>query len=492
MMNINVNNISNQYAGLTSGAPERSSSSALREEAAPRDSVSVGGEQTEDMSADAEALARRIVGKRGNISEVTVLKGGDGDDTVKISRGENGGLKVDINGETRNLTASQAEKLVIDGGKGNDTITADKDLFKPLYITGGEGNDIIVGGAGDDVVIDSFGANRIEGGRGSDALISSGLDLDASSPEVMSAGGRSINGSIIIGGPGSDYIEGGRGADLLSGGDGNDSVYGLGGDDIIFGGGGRNYSDGGAGNDIIRDHGRSSVIFGGKGDDALRLNGSGLIADSYGSNIIEASNAQVRVINNGSGALRAAEGVKHETVEPSAVPDNFKIEGGEAYRERVSSDLDSLANLAIGQKMLDSIAQTGKEVTIKETDWGNQCAGGPEGYLKDDHRTPGLGVPSTVTYNRATVTLKSDAAWRERPPMVGLYHEMAHSYNYATGTMDSWAYEPDGRPATGPGGTLGAEFQAVGLDNRNTPANPQGLTENAMREELGLPRRDRY
>lgn len=492
MMNLTVNNISGQYVGLTSGAAERGSAPALREESAPLDSVSVGSEKTEDMSADAEALARRIVGKRGDISEVAVLKGGDGDDTIKISRGENGGLKVDINGEVKNLTALQAEKLVIDGGKGNDTIIADKDLFKPLYITGGEGNDKIVGGAGDDVIIDSYGANRLEGGRGSDALIASGLDLDASSPEVMNVGGRSINGSIIIGGPGSDYIEGGKGSDLLVGGDGNDSIYGLSGDDIILGGSGRNYSDGGRGNDVIRDHGRSSVIFGGQGDDALLMRGSGLIADSYGNNSIEASNASVRVIDNGAGTLQAADGAKYETVESSAVPENFKIEGGEAYQERVSCDLDSLANLEIGQKMLNTIAQTGKEVTIKETDWGNQCAGGSEGYLKDDHRTPGQGVSSTITYNRATVALKSDAAWKERPPMVGLYHEMAHSYNYATGTMDNWAYEADGRPATGPYGTVGAEFQAVGLDCRNTPANPEGLTENAMRAELGLVRRDRY
>ncbi len=108
----------------------------------------------------------------------------------------------------------------MDGGSGIDTLSYDNAtaavavslaLTSP-QATGGSGTDTISnfehlwGGAYDDTLAGSNGANFIEGGYGNDAI----------------AGG--LGNDTLTGGEGHDTLDGGAGADSLSGGDGND-VY---------------------------------------------------------------------------------------------------------------------------------------------------------------------------------------------------------------------------------------------------------------------------
>ena len=87
-------------------------------------------------------------------------------------------------------------------------------------------------------------------------------------------------------------------------------------------------------------------------------------------------------------------------------------------------------------------------------------------------------------------------------PVVVLYHEMSHAYNGVTGTFQPGTYR-----GTGPdnGEVPNAERQAVGLETSapaydfdgdpttpKTTANPDHLTENGIRGELGLPDRPSY
>src|SRR5436305_904405 len=74
-------------------------------------------------------------------------------------------LFVTFNGVGR-VRGLDVEKLVIDGGTGNDKIVATVDVLTKLSITGAGGNDTIVGGTGDDELSGANGKDRILGGGG--------------------------------------------------------------------------------------------------------------------------------------------------------------------------------------------------------------------------------------------------------------------------------------------------------------------------------------
>ena len=74
---------------------------------------------------------------------------------------------------------------------------------------------------------------------------------------------------FLYGGNGNDTLSGNGGHDVLSGDNGNDTLYGGAGNDVLYGGNGNDYLDGGAGRDNL---------FGGNGND--RMSG-GAGADSF-------------------------------------------------------------------------------------------------------------------------------------------------------------------------------------------------------------------
>ncbi len=90
---------------------------------------------------------------------------------------------------------------MINGGNGNDTITAGNGLISivSLTIDGGAGNDTITGGDGEDTLLGGDGNDVINGGRGADfVLLGAGNDTAVWNP-----------------GDGSDIVEGGDGTDTL-------------------------------------------------------------------------------------------------------------------------------------------------------------------------------------------------------------------------------------------------------------------------------------
>ena len=129
------------------------------------------------------------------------------------------------------------------------------------------------------------------------------------------------------------------------------------------------------------------------------------------------------------------------------------------------------------------------------TDKGNSCRHF-EGAQLNDRLEPGAGSNSEVNYNRSKISSGGLAVWSSRPPLVGMFHEMCHSYNAAKGDMDRRFLDPTGRPAQCAEDWLysapGCEYQAVGIPNPAVKANPQGLTENSLRADLSLVNRDAY
>ena len=143
------------------------------------------------------------------------------------------------------------------GGEGNDRLT------------GGPGNDDLRGYGGDDVLTGGAGDDRLAGMAGID-------ELDGGPGDDTSYGGagndRQTGGAgndRLYGGPGNDQQDGGVGNDRLSGGLGEDQLTGGPGDDTGYGGPERDLISGGPGNDRLYGGPGNDELDGGAGDDLI-------------------------------------------------------------------------------------------------------------------------------------------------------------------------------------------------------------------------------
>lgn len=122
-------------------------------------------------------------------------------------------------------------------------------------LEGGDGNDRIIGGAGNDTLSGGDGADRINGGAGDDLIRGGDSINDLRDVIYAGAGDDTVDAGygndLVYGGDGNDSIAGGFGADRLIGQDGNDTLSGSAFGDEIFGGAGDDYINGGFGNDLI-------------------------------------------------------------------------------------------------------------------------------------------------------------------------------------------------------------------------------------------------
>ena len=204
-----------------------------------------------------------------NTGDTNIASGGDGDDIIVGDFGELNSIMGDAgnddltgdgqlwggDGDDNMLTNGyygvQPKQTVMQGGKGNDTLSAPAGGAS-LY--GDSGDDMLIGGTTITYMSGGTGNDHIQGGSGTDYAW--GEDGD----------------DTFDGSAGDDQFAGGAGIDQIFGGAGNDILFGDDGNDSLAGGQGRNYLAGGAGNDTY-------VIDAGSDGDT--------IADSEGVNVIE-------------------------------------------------------------------------------------------------------------------------------------------------------------------------------------------------------------
>jgi len=122
----------------------------------------------------------------------------------------------------------------------NDTVTAYTGVDEPLWVFGGDGVDIVIGGDSGDSLFGGSGNDTLSGGLGDDCLF-----------------GRDGNDQLN-GGDGDDELYGGGGNDILNGGDDNDVLGGNGGQDTL---------NGEAGDDVLEGGTDADVLLGGSGFD---------------------------------------------------------------------------------------------------------------------------------------------------------------------------------------------------------------------------------
>ncbi|MGB9322567.1 MAG: calcium-binding protein, partial [Pseudolabrys sp.] len=134
--------------------------------------------------------------------------GDNGDDTITVNRDASG--QILINGGAISVQGDQptlvnTKEIDVFGGNGNDTISLDNvappagQALPPAHLFGGDGNDTLIGGAGNDTLFGGNGNDTVIGGKGTDtAFLGNGNDTFIWNP-----------------GDGNDVVEGGRGFDTL-------------------------------------------------------------------------------------------------------------------------------------------------------------------------------------------------------------------------------------------------------------------------------------
>ena len=213
---------------------------------------------------------------------------------------------VTINGTT--TTHARASSIYVRGSEQNDRLRMAKSITVPVIIygrggrdtiVGGQGNDILDGGAGgskngrlignivngaegDDQIAGGGNVSTVFGGAGNDS-ITAGLNgviaygEDGSDTLIGSEGIDALIGGAgndsITGGSSGDNIDGGAGNDTLFGEDGRDYIYGSNGNDYINGGLDGDYLNGGRGMDRILGEGGRDTLLGGSEADFLRGGG---------------------------------------------------------------------------------------------------------------------------------------------------------------------------------------------------------------------------
>ncbi|MBO0491463.1 M91 family zinc metallopeptidase [Pseudomonas sp. Marseille-Q1929] len=402
-------------------------------------------------------------------------------DTVHVKNAANGNLIV--NGKHYDLKLEADQVLVIKTLGADDKVTIDPAVDWDVTIDGGDGDD--------EINALGSGAIRAFGGKGKD---------------------------FISLGSGLGYAEGNDDDDVIHAGTGKSVIYGNNGRDRLYGhmgaGAGKAYLDGGNDDDYIRAGSSQTVINSGRGNNVLLGNGHTTFYSGSGQNRIRATGEENRIFTKDTDAvLRTPSTERHRITPSSAGSAAFSIEGSTEFKQRFEDDLEMLRSSPAGQKMLselDALAQrSGAPIKVIEgeseensyylpnSEYINQLrAQGNTQDLKDD---PNIGM--IVAGKRGEPIPMGTLIYNPRYfnentlPITYLFHELAHAYNFKTGTVFS--------------GNVGmernVELQAIGLptsaapfdfdDDPTTPptnTNPDPFNENALRREMGVPLRESY
>jgi Ca2+-binding RTX toxin-like protein len=183
----------------------------------------------------------------GNIGRSSI-HGNDGNDYISIGGASSindqasPNLQSPTSVTVTELTGGGGNDIII-GGMNNDFIYGDGPNSSSGFTPVG-GNDQLYGGSGDDHISGGESDDYLSGGNGSDILFGDG---------------RLYHGDPVY--IGNDFLDGGNGADELNGGGGEDILVGGNGNDVLNGGTGEDKLLGGIGDDLYIVDMQSDMIF---------------------------------------------------------------------------------------------------------------------------------------------------------------------------------------------------------------------------------------
>ena len=274
------------------------------------DATVVSNFQNVDASQLTSTQAISITGSAG----VNILIGGAGNDTIDGG----GGADIISGGAGDDSIAYRGTENSIDGGTGTNTLVLDaaatvnlgnadqttgdgttvsnflnvnaSALSVGLNITGSSAANVIIGGAGDDVIDGAGGADVIAAGAGNDSVIYRGTEasIDGGSGSdtlVLAASGAitTVNFAVaasadqtigdLVNVTRFENLDASALATLLNviGSSAANTIVTGTGDDTVDGGGGADIISAGAGNDTVAYHGTEASIDGGTGTNTLAL-----------------------------------------------------------------------------------------------------------------------------------------------------------------------------------------------------------------------------
>ncbi len=269
------------------------------------------------------------------------------------------------------------------------------------------------------------------------------------------------------------------------------------GNDFIYGGDGINMLFGGLGDDTIIGFSGKNIICGGRGTDDIKIGKNDKVYPEPGKDLKD------NITGKGS---------EKEIQMSQSAGKSIIIEGDEDFCMRTGSDLEIMRSLPECRNMLGDIDASGKKVTIRESLYNNDSIMKLE---EDDNHllkkvalgqgVKNVGSDSYINYSPSNLKWDPKYPWGESPSIIGLYHEMVHAYNYATGTTQPGDIELE-KPVVLSNKKMVYRYpvlenQAVGIPfdglkhdggEGKSQNNPYGYTENYLREVLLQPRREKY
>ncbi|CAM2805085.1 Effector protein [Pseudomonas gessardii] len=440
-----------------------------------------------------------------NASRVLITTA-DRADTINITIGADQQLNARINGKDYKLPLNannDVHSLRIQTQGGNDRITVDKNINIEMHIDGGDGDDYIEANGRTGSVLGGKGNDYIRLGTGH--MVALGGDGD----DIMIAG---TGNSTMLGQKGNDKLYADYPAPktnlrqvYLNGGQGNDELYA---------GTGKTILNGGPGNDKHVGY-RQTTFYTGAGQDTVH---------SY--------DVQDRIYAKKTDTIHkpAQVNTTHVEYNSNAGKKGLKIEGTPEFTEQTEDYLEQLRGSPVGQKVLqemDRLAEkNGTHVTISRSplfeantySQSNSVGEIPRASRLPEHEflpeyghiTNGVAgskaVDGVIGFLPEHFTKAFDTS-----PLIAMDHETIHAIVFAEGkgiAGDKPIFDKEGKPVMFQGAQLrvkNAEYQAVGLPTKTRPfdfdndpstppttTNTSPFTENALREEMGIPLRDRY
>lgn len=136
------------------------------------------------------------------------------------------------------------------------------------------------------------------------------------------------------------------------------------------------------------------------------------------------------------------------------------------FRNQVITDLDEIYATPTGKALLESLARSGKKVSIQHSMNGNAIGGytDKEARFLQANGKAGAGTDSKIGYNPSILSAGSENDWQTRPPAIGLAHELIHAEQAAYGRMI------DGRAPNGPESKHSGSTAAKEVDIRELGA----------------------